>query len=71
MGIFGIEVPEKDGTVLLESDLAKSGLITGGDLGIETSVITFLVVLVSGVYLLWRSYEKGHYVKPWWNNNTA
>jgi len=66
VGIFGIEVSEKDGTVLLESELAQTGLISGGELGLETSVVTFAVVLVAGFYLLWRSFERGHFVKPFW-----
>jgi len=71
VGIFGVGVSQKDGIVLMKSELAKSGLISGGELGLETSVVTFVVVLFTGSYFLLRSNKRGHFVKPFWQKKSV
>lgn len=71
VGVFGIEVSGKDGMGVLESKLSNSGIISGGELGLETSLVTFIVVLVVGFYLLWRSFQKEHYIRPYWRKTAS
>ena len=66
VGIFGLAVSEKDGKGLLESEITGSGFLSGGSFGIETSIVTFIIVSLAGLYLLWKAKEKGHFIQPFW-----
>lgn len=70
-GVFGIEVSEKDGMSVFTSELSNSVLISGGELGFETSLVTFIVVLVAGFYLLRLSFHKRHYIRPYWRKTVS
>lgn len=40
--------------------------ITGGDFGIESSVISVVLILGLGIYILYKAGERGLIVKPQW-----
>ena len=42
------------------------GNLSGGSYGIETSIVTFIFVLLAGLYLLWKARAKGHFIPPFW-----
>ncbi len=66
VGILGLELSEKDGKGFLESEISGSGFVSGGNFCIETSIVTFIIILSAGLYLLWKAKEKGHFIQPFW-----
>lgn len=66
VGIFGLAVSRIDGKGLLESEITGSKFSAGGCFGIETSIVTFIIVLSAGLYFLWRSKKQGHFIQPFW-----
>jgi CAAX protease family protein len=40
--------------------------LTGGDFGLEASMVAVLVATLAGVFLLWKAYQKGSFVAPLW-----
>jgi membrane protease YdiL (CAAX protease family) len=64
-GIFGVGVAGQSGQALhglLQADLNGPKLLTGGALGVEASIITLVVMLIAGIILLRKAYEKGYFV---------
>jgi CAAX protease family protein len=64
-GIFGVGVAGQSGQALhglLQADLNGPKLLTGGALGVEASIITLVIMLIAGISLLRKAYEKGYFV---------
>jgi membrane protease YdiL (CAAX protease family) len=64
-GIFGVGVAGQSGQALhglLQADLNGPKLLTGGAFGVEASIITLVVMLIAGISLLRKAYEKGYFV---------
>jgi hypothetical protein len=40
--------------------------LTGGDFGLEASMMAVLVATAAGLFLLWKAYHKGGFVAPVW-----
>lgn len=61
-GIFGVGIAGQSGASikgLFQANLSGPELFTGGALGIEASVITLVVVLIAGIVMLRKAYQKG------------
>jgi hypothetical protein len=61
-GIFGVGVAGQSGQPikgLLQAHLSGPTLLTGGEFGVEASVITLAVLLLAGILILWRARQKG------------
>lgn len=66
-GIFGVGVAAQSGESikgLLQASLSGPILFTGGELGVEASVISLLIVLTAGLILLQRAYRKRQLRNP-------
>ncbi len=64
-GIFGVGVAGQSGKSIqgvLQANLSGPNLFTGGAFGVEASVIAFLIILMAGIFMLWKAYQKGQYV---------
>jgi membrane protease YdiL (CAAX protease family) len=64
-GIFGVGVAGQSGQSLhglLQANLNGPTLLTGGTLGVEASIITLIVMLIVGMIMLRRAYQKGQWV---------
>lgn len=51
---------------LVEAELSGPPLLSGGQFGLEASVIAMVVALAFGGYVLWRAVAKGQLVRPMW-----
>jgi membrane protease YdiL (CAAX protease family) len=61
-GIFGVGVAGQSGAALkglLQANLSGPALVTGGNLGVEASIITLVIMLLAGVLILWKAYQNG------------
>jgi membrane protease YdiL (CAAX protease family) len=57
-GIFGVGIAGQSGESLhglLHAKLIGSELFTGGTFGIEASIVSLVVVLLVGVFMLWKA----------------
>ncbi len=66
-GIFGIGVAGQTGQSLhglLQANLNGPKLLTGGALGVEASVITLVVALITGIIMLRAAHQKGQWISP-------
>ena len=54
---------------LLKSTIEGPVVLTGGQFGLESSVVAFLLCTTTGVILLMMAVRKGHMVKPFWTRN--
>lgn len=60
-GIFGVGVVGQSGESirgLLQASLSGPEIFTGGELGVEASLVSLLIVLAAGVIMLQRAYPK-------------
>lgn len=64
-GIFGVGVAGQSGQSLpglFHASINGPDLFTGGVLGVEASVITFVIMLLAGSFFLRMAYQKGYFV---------
>jgi membrane protease YdiL (CAAX protease family) len=60
-GVFGVGVAGQSGQALhgvLQASLKGPDLLTGGAVGVEASVISVVIVLSAGIYMLWLARER-------------
>ncbi|WP_224241578.1 CPBP family intramembrane glutamic endopeptidase [Hyalangium gracile] len=60
--IFSVAVSGHESTGLLQGSLTGPDWLVGGRCGLEASVLTLLVLVVTGACFLWRAWAKGHFV---------
>jgi uncharacterized protein len=63
-GIYGVGIAGQSGaklTGLIHANLSGPLLFTGGMLGVEASVLTLVVTLLTGAAILWIAYRGGHF----------
>lgn len=53
-------------TPLFQVEFLGSRLITGMPVGLEASIITFVLATATGLYFLKKAYQKGNFVLPFW-----
>jgi uncharacterized protein len=62
-GIFGVAAGTKG---LLRAELTGPSLLSGGEIGIEASILALAVVLIASLYLLLRAIRQGRLIEaPW------
>jgi len=66
VGIFGLALSDKDGQGVLRSELIGKEIFSGGSYGIETSIITFVLVMLIGLIFLFKTQQRGNFIKPFW-----
>lgn len=54
---------------IFDSKLSGSKLLTGGELGVEFSLLIVITGIVSGLYLISIAYKKGLIIKPFWKQS--
>jgi membrane protease YdiL (CAAX protease family) len=64
-GVFGVAAGAKG---LLQAGLTGPSLLSGGEIGIEASILALAVVLIADVYLLSRASRQGRIVEPPWRH---
>jgi len=65
-GIFGVAVSGVEAKGLLQSTLSGPAILSGGEFGTETSIFAVIVCLTAGIYFVWRSYNQGKFINPFW-----
>jgi len=65
-GIFSIAVSGTASQGLLSGSLQGPGWLTGGQFGVESSLLAVLVCSAMGVYLLVRAQHAGKIARPFW-----
>jgi len=70
-GIFGVSVSGIKAQGLLQSTLSGSTLLSGGEFGAEASIFAVLVCLSAGIYFLWKAYQQGSFIKPFWMRSVS
>ncbi|MFY2765002.1 CPBP family intramembrane glutamic endopeptidase [Arenimonas sp. MALMAid1274] len=51
---------------LIQATIQGPDLLTGGNFGLESSIIAFLLCTTTGVVLLWMAARRGRIVPPFW-----
>jgi membrane protease YdiL (CAAX protease family) len=64
--IFGVPVSGIAVHGLVKAELSGPVLLSGGQFGLEASVIGLLVAAGAGVWLVWLALRRGELVRPWW-----
>jgi membrane protease YdiL (CAAX protease family) len=61
-GVFGVGIAGQSGQSLhgiLQASLQGPSLFTGGALGVETSIVSLVIVLIAGIFMLWKVRQRG------------
>jgi uncharacterized protein len=64
-GVFGVAAGAKG---LLQAGLTGPSLLSGGEIGLEASILALAVVLIADVYLLLRASRQSRIVEPPWRH---
>jgi len=64
--LYSVSVSGADTEGLLNGRLMGPAWLTGGSFGIEASVPTVLLSLITASYLLYIAHKKGHFISPYW-----
>lgn len=66
-GIFGSDVSGTgSGRGLIEASFPGPDLLTGGEMGVEGSLVTVVVCTAAGIYLLYLASKRGQIMAPSW-----
>jgi membrane protease YdiL (CAAX protease family) len=70
--VFSIPVSGTGQTVgILVTRRTGPEWLTGGDFGLEASLVAVFVATLAGVFLLWKAHQKGTFVPPIWRRSAA
>jgi len=69
--IWGVPVSGFQVKGLLASELSGDVLLSGGEFGLEGSIIAVIVVASVGLWLAWLSWKQGKVVPNWWSRRKA
>jgi uncharacterized protein len=64
--VFGIPVSGNDAHGLLAAKLHGPGLLTGGEFGLEASLISITIATAVGLCIVLFAVKRGEIVQPWW-----
>ena len=64
--IFDIPVSGFDQHGLVTARLSGPELLSGGNFGLEASLIAMVIATAAGVWLVMRAVKAGRLVRPWW-----
>jgi uncharacterized protein len=65
-GLFGVKVSGTDIAGLLTSEAPGSTLVSGGNFGAEASLPAMIICTAMGLFILWKAYQKGQFVRASW-----
>ncbi len=68
-GVFGITVSGEAIDGFLVPQVAGPRILTGGEFGVEGSLIAVIICMAAGIYLSYRALNAGQVVKPLWRRN--
>ncbi len=69
-GVFGTNVSGLSSRGIYISKVSGNTLLTGGDFGIESSVIVLVLGIILSIVLLFRANSSGKIIKPFFMNKT-
>jgi hypothetical protein len=61
-GVFGVGIAGQSGQSLhgvLQASLQGPSLFTGGTLGVEASIVSLVIILITGIFMLWKVRQRG------------
>ena len=64
--IYDVPVSGLDGKGLVEAKLSGPELLSGGQFGLEASVIALVIATAAGVWLIRLAIKRGELVQPYW-----
>jgi membrane protease YdiL (CAAX protease family) len=64
--IFDVPVSGLDEHGLVQAKLSGPALLSGGQFGLEASLIALLPASVIGLWLVWLAMRRGNLIQPWW-----
>ncbi|MEP7099561.1 MAG: type II CAAX endopeptidase family protein [Burkholderiales bacterium] len=70
-GIFSVPVSGFPIKGLFISETSGPAWLTGGEFGIEASVIAFVVCTAAGIALLVLAHRRGHFIAPYWRRDRS
>lgn len=68
-GVFGVPVSGHEFQGLIEGTLTGPTLLTGGEFGVEASIVTVIVCSIVGAGLLKHAHRKGRFIRPFWRRD--
>lgn len=69
--IFDVPVSGIDQQGLLQAKLGGPALLSGGQFGLEASLIAVVIATGAGVWLVWLAVRKGELMSPWWQRRRS
>ena len=69
--VFDVPVSGIDSQGMVEARLSGPELLSGGQFGLEASLLALLVATAAGVWLVRRAILDGQLIKPWWVRRRA
>jgi membrane protease YdiL (CAAX protease family) len=64
--VFGVPVSGTPAYGLVHAKLAGPSILSGGDFGLEASVIALLIATAAGICFVLLAIRRGQVVQPWW-----
>ena len=64
--IFDVPVSGLDEHGLVQAKLSGPALLSGGQFGLEASLIALLLATAAGLWIVWAAIRRGHVVQPRW-----
>jgi hypothetical protein len=64
--IFDVPVSGIDEHGLVQAQLSGPTLLSGGNFGLEASIIALVLATAVGVWLVWLAVKRGNVVRPHW-----
>ena len=69
--LFDVPVSGVDSEGIVEARLSGPEILSGGQFGLEASILALLVATAAGVWLVRRAIANGQLVQPWWVRRRA
>jgi hypothetical protein len=51
---------------LVQARMSGPTLLSGGQFGLEASIIAVVLATAAGLWFVWRAVQRGEVVQPWW-----
>lgn len=64
--IYDVPVSGLDQNGLVQAKMSGPELLSGGQFGLEASVIALVIATAAGIWLVVRAARAGYLVRPWW-----
>jgi uncharacterized protein len=65
-GLFGVAVSGTTVPGMLSTTLSGPDLLSGGQFGMEASIVCVVICTAAGIAFAWRAYRLGHFLAPRW-----